>query len=231
MNLTIRRLLSTQKLVSKRMFKFQNCKFMGKFNNSQDFVDKNETKTEEFYEIEDKLSFVNGKYLLSQSKSTDIKGFRMFQLLVVTPVNIYLGYKTIKSVIFLRPIRSIFWGILFLLASRLNYGIHSNLFHFVDKIYLLEDGMKSEFTFYNAKQTIVTENINIRKVNQKEVMFILTLAPNIFDKFVPIIINHKVYFLAKENEIANKPVFSAVMSGNYIRIKSDKDNEKIIDIK
>ena len=109
--------------------------------------------------------------------------------------------------------------------------MQTNLYYFVDKIYLHEDGLKTEFTFFNVKQSLVTENKNIRQASQKEVMFILNLAPNIFEKFVPIIINTKVYFIAKDNEIANKPLFSAVMSGNYVRSKADSNNENIIDIK
>ena len=93
--------------------------------------------------------------------------------------------------------------------------------------------MRSELSFFNSKQNLITDNINIRKVNQKEIMFIQQLAPRILDKFAPIIIDQKVFFISKETDIVNKAVFAAVMNGNYIRENSMKniENEKIIDIK
>ena len=90
--------------------------------------------------------------------------------------------------------------------------------------------MRTEFTFFNKRENLITENIKIRNVNQKEVMFILQMAPRIFDRFLPIIIDNKVYFIAKENDILNKPIFSAVMSGKYIKEKINDKDGKTIDI-
>ena len=219
------------KSANKNLLKSQSFGFF-KFNSSKiDFLDKIQKKSEEFYEPNDELTFINGKCLISTSKTNQIRTFKYFQLFLVTPLNLFFAYKTIKSLVLFRIVRTVIWGFLCIMATRLNYGINSNLYHFVDKIYLFEDGLKTEFTFYNTKEVIVTDNINVRKANQKEVLFILNLAPNVFDKFLPIIINEKVYFIAKENEISNKGVFSAMMDGNYISVKPKDNNEKIIDIK
>lgn len=232
MKLALNRVFLQNKFHSKQLLRIQIQRF-GVFNNftkTEDIVDKNKNTYEEFYNIDEQLHFENGRYLLSSSNTSEITTFRSFQMFLITPINMFFGYKLVKSMILLRPIKSIFWGLLFLGASKINYGIIKNLQHFIDKIYLLEDGQRTEFTLYVSQKKFITENIKIRKVNQKEVMFIMTLSPHIFDKFVPIIIDNKIYFIAKENDITNKPLFSAVMNGNTILMKRDK-NEKVIDIK
>ena len=232
MRLYFKRILNNKviRISNNNLFQRQRFNFFN-FNSSKPtFLDKNQRKVEEFYEPNDELTFIDGRCLISESQTNQIRIFKYFQLFLVTPLNILFAYKFIQNLIYFRLIKSLLWGILCMMATRLNYGIHNNLYHFVDKIYLLEDGIKTEFTFHNTKKAIVTDNINIRKANQKELLFIINLAPNVFDKFIPIIINEQIYFLAKENEISNKGVFSAMMNGNYIKKCRDK-NEKIIDIK
>jgi hypothetical protein len=230
MRLTLNRLVLHNKFQAKTLFRYQRFGFLNNFNKTDKIIDKNVNRVEEVYQLEETLPFVEGKYLLSSSVTTEVNTFRSFHLYVITPINVFFGYKLVKSLIMLRPVRSIFWGILFLGTCKVNYGIKNNLHHFIDKVYLLEDGHRSEITFHISSESLVTENIKIRKANQKEVMFIMTLAPHIFDKFVPIIIENKIYFISKENDISNKPVFSAVMNGNTISMRKDKC-EKVIDIK
>lgn len=218
----------SSKFNKNKLFNIQKNTFFG-FKKNSDFIQPKTGKVEE-YEIEEKLPFIKGKYLVSQSKTKEIRNYKAFQLFALTPINIFFGYKTLKNIILIRPIRSIFCGILFLMISKVNYGIHKNLYQFIDKIYILEDGMRTEFTFFNKRENLITENIKIRNVNQKEVMFILQMAPRIFDRFLPIIIDNKVYFIAKENDILNKPIFSAVMSGKYIKEKINDKDGKTIDI-
>jgi hypothetical protein len=230
MRLTLNRLFLQNKFQAKNLFSYQRFGFFNNFNQTSKIIDKNVNIVEEVYQLEETLPFVQGKYLLSNSITTEVNTFKSFHKFIILPINIFIGYKLVKSLILLRPIKSIFWTILFLAACKVNFGVRNNLHHFIDKVYLLEDGQRSEITFHITNKSLVTENIKIRKANQKELMFIMNLAPQIFDKFVPIIIDNKIYFLSKENEISNKPVFSAVMSGNTILMKKDKV-EKVIDIK
>jgi hypothetical protein len=230
MKLTLNRLRLPNKYQAKNLFNLQRFGLFSNFNKSESIIDKHINRVEEVYQVDENLPFVDGKYLLSSSNTNEVNTFRSFHLFIITPINLFFGYKLVKSVITLRPIRSLFWSVLFLGTCKVNYGIKNNLQHFIDKVYLLEDGNRSEITFHISRQKLVTDNIKIRKANQKEVMFITTMAPHIFDKFVPIIIENKIYFIAKENDISNKPIFSAVMNGNTILMKKDK-NEKVIDIK
>lgn len=231
MNSFVRKLLFPKSKLTPRLFKFPKRNMFQNFNKNKDFIDKDEKKNEEYFEVDDNLQFINGKFLLSKSNLQDLKGFKKLQVFVLTPINLYLGYKLLTSVIFFRPLRAVLWGVAFLGFTRLNYGFHINLLHFVDTIYLLEGGTKTEFVLVSGNNRIITENINIRKPNQKEIMFIMTLSPSIFEKFVPLLINNNVYFLSKDIEITNKPLFAAVMNGNYIRTKKEKNDDNVIDIK
>ena len=150
MNLQIRRLIYKTKCFNKKLINIQQFRFFGFDSSNNDFVDKNNQKGEEYHEVEEKLPFVKGKILISQSKTNEIKIFKFFQFFLIMPINLFFCYKSIKSILLVRPIRTIFWGALCVLLSKTNYGIHTNLKQFVDKIYLLEDGLRSEFTFFNS---------------------------------------------------------------------------------
>ena len=230
MNKIVQKIIYRSNHQNRILFKLKRSSFFRNSHFENDFLDKNSKKVEEFYETEEKLSFEDGKFLIWKSQCDDVKYFKNFQLMLVLPFNIYFGYKTIHNLIMIGTFKSvIIWGGLFMLSLKIYLGLRVNLNQFINNIFLLEDGFRTEFSFYSSMKNIVTDNINIRKPSAREVMLIVANVSHILEKFVPLIINQKMYFLAKTNETYNKPIFLAIMNGNYIKFK--RSDEKIIDIK
>jgi len=137
-------------------------------------------------------------------------------------------YNAGYNLVFLHPLKTVFWGSLSLLALRIYYSINNNKTFIITALQLLEDCKTIEFS---TSSKIHTADIKeIRKLKQSESIFFLKIMTA--DDYFPIIIKNQFYLIPKKIKVFNSELFKAITEGKYIDLKKGVkiDEKEVVDI-
>jgi len=196
----------------------------GKINFPSDDITNLDSK---LFEYRDSLIFNNGKYQLLQLAKSNKLYSKSFKLFLLTS-GMYNMYNAGYNLVFLHPLKTVFWGSLSLLALRIYYSINNNKTFIITALQLLEDCKTIEFS---TSSKIHTADIKeIRKLKQSESIFFLKIMTA--DDYFPIIIKNQFYLIPKKIKVFNSELFKAITEGKYIDLKKGVkiDEKEVVDI-
>jgi len=183
-----------------------------------------------FATINDSIVFRDGKYKVIEANSKMKTTLKLMEGGLIL-INVLVGYKFATSLLFLRPLKSVFYGGLLFFTMRGYYGIADNKKYIIDSIYLLEDGLRVQVQV--DKKTITSDIKDIRRLKQNEGMFFTRIMPQVHEEFFPIIIDKQFYLIPKLIQVYNSEILSIITNGKYIQITEThkiESKKKIIDI-
>jgi hypothetical protein len=205
------------------------------FSNKDDFTEevlknKKSDMKENWYETSETLVFQNGKYFVLKVHPREIKIVQVFEYLMLTPALLFTGYKFVRNLISLRPVRTVLWGAAFLVFLRIYQGAYVNKNYFIYELHLLEDGKRVEIT--KAKGKIVADINTIRRLTPEEALYFAQIMPDAHVNYIPIIVENQFFLIFKNSIINDKEIFAAITSSQNIKVKEENiiNKEDAIDI-
>jgi len=195
---------------------------------SKDYYDSH---GHEYYELHsnDKLLFTKGKHNILKSNASFKRMLNLIKFGILS-ANIYCTYKSFKSLIFFRPIRTIFWGGLAFITFQMYNRTKNSVQYIIQSFFLYEDGKRIEVV--SDVNKFITDISEVRKLRENEIIFFSKIMPGVHKQFYPLIINNQFFLIPKSVEISNLEVFNAITSGKYIKISEENKihNKNTIDI-
>jgi hypothetical protein len=199
-------------------------------NSSSGKEKENNTQAqEEFYEPTETLIFKENIYPILQMEESYKKKIKVIEYLLYVALGL-TGYKTITSLLHIRPFRTILWGGAFFISARLFRGILKNKTFIISAINLLNDGKKVQLVLESGTKVVDIKDIR-RITNDEARYFQLMMGPG-HERYRPLVVDKEIYVIWKESTVYDKEILSAVSSGKYIKIKGENiiKPDDIIDI-
>lgn len=203
----------------KNIFSKQSANKIFQTDNTSSSTNQGEEK---YFSPSDPIVFNGGKYMIIKSTQYNTL-IPAIEYGIFIPLQIYSGYKLIKSIFLFRPIRSIFWGIVFYAANRYYTGIQRNKRFLINEISLLDDGKKLEIVTAALKQ--IVDIRTVRRLKVEEGLYFTQLLPGAHD-FVPLIINNEFYIFNKNSTVYNQELLNSISNGEYINLKGNNTLDK-----
>jgi hypothetical protein len=170
-----------------------------------------------YYEPEEPIIFKNQKFLLLESNIGDFFN-NIVQYCALYPATLGSGYKFLTCLLNFKILGTLIWGGLFTAIAKLTLGFSQNKFFMVQQIYLLEDGKTVEIITQADK--FKADIADMRKVTPEEALSYAYLLGG--NDFIPFVIKDEILVMSRDSTIIDKPLFSAISSGNYIKLTGDK---------
>jgi hypothetical protein len=201
------------------------------FDNSDAYTEEYlKNKKEEYFEVEEHLVFQNGKLPIISANSSDKSLAKRLRNYVVFPILALTGYKFVKSLILLRPFRSMFWGFSFYMSVRVFRGLNINKYYFIYSINLMQDGKRIELI--GEGEPIIADMKEIRRLSPEENIYVAEMFPDARVAYLPIVVKDQFFLIFKNSKIHHKEIFKAVSLSKYIRVKEEQviNKDNAIDI-
>jgi hypothetical protein len=210
--------------INKKQFFFSQYYSSNDELNIADYTNKNVG----IYKLNEPLIFDKGAYQILKNNTNHTRNLIRTRNVIV-PLNAFIGYKFVKSVYNLRPIKSVCYGVLLFFITTFTFEINKKLYHIIDSIDLLESGEMLRIHLANKKKFDI-EIKKIRVIDKKELEFLVNQEDNIVFNYYPIVANSKMYFIGKECDIIDQNLFREIMKGNKIQIDKIIKKENALNI-
>ena len=212
-------------------FNFSKSKKGNPFDNSDAYTEEYlKNKKEEYFEVEENLVFQDGKLPIISANTSDKNLAKRLRNYVVFPIIALTGYKLAKSLILLRPFRSIFWGFSFYMSIRIYRGLDINKHYFIYGINLMQDGKRIELI--GEGEPIIADMKEIRRLSPEETVYVAEMFPDARVAYLPIVVKDQFFLIFKNSKIHHKELFKAISLSKYIRVKEEQviNRDNAIDI-
>ena len=169
----------------------------------------NNQKYSDTFKPEHELVFERRVYRLIKTKNSFL-----YLKLLVFPVKMYFAYKSLRSIVFFRPMRTIFWAACLGATFYLEENNKKKENYVLEDINLLENGKEVNIKYNSFYETVPINQI--RRLTEEESKYYDSLVPFTGRDYLPLVIRNKFYVISKRSDILDPEVLAAVSQGKSI---------------
>lgn len=218
------------KMKNNSLMKITNKTFLSKIYKGffEGLVFQRINKDEEYVEISDPVIMENGKLKVLDMNNTSPDKIANFLMFASYPLIAYSGFKLILAVSSFSILKSVMWTTILFFSLKFRFGLKSNREHIINEISVLKDGKTCEIK--TLKGVFPIDINKIRKINLEEAMFMAQRLDLIKSRFIPIVMDTKLYLIPLECTIHRNDLLPHISEGKYLKFAEVISKDKTIQL-